>query len=175
MCMYSVFAEDGVPTDWHLVHLGSRAVGGAGLIIVEATGIKPARPDHAHDLGLWNDTQAEAFEPIVHFLKEHGSVPAVQLAHAGRKAGVPGAIGPSPLAFSPDYSVPLEMALADIGQVMDAFRSAAQRACRPASRPSKSTRPTATCCTSSSHPSATGARTSTAAASRTARGCTWRW
>ena len=128
MCMYSVFAEDGVPTDWHLVHLGSRAVGGAGLIIVEATGVEPRGRISAHDLGLWNDIQAEAFEPIVHFLKEHGSVPAVQLAHAGRKAGVPGAIAPSPLAFSQDYSIPLEMTLADIGQVIDAFRSATQRA-----------------------------------------------
>ena len=128
MCMYSVFAEDGVPTDWHLVHLGSRAVGGAGLIIVEATGVEPRGRISAHDLGLWNDAQAEAFEPIVHFLKEHGSVPAVQLAHAGRKAGVPGAIAPSPLAFSQDYSVPLEMTLADIDEVVDAFRSATRRA-----------------------------------------------
>jgi len=128
MCMYSVFAEDGVPTDWHLVHLGSRAVGGAGLIIVEATGVEPRGRISAHDLGLWNDAQAAAFQPIVRFLKEHGCVPAVQLAHAGRKAGVPGAIGPSPLAFSSDYAIPHEMTLADIGQVIDAFRSAARRA-----------------------------------------------
>ncbi len=128
MCMYSVFAEDGVPTDWHLVHLGSRAVGGAGLILVEATGVEPRGRISAHDLGLWNDAQVVAFEPIVRFLKEHGSVPAVQLAHAGRKAGVPGAIAPSPVAFSPDYALPQEMTLADIDQVIDAFRSAARRA-----------------------------------------------
>jgi len=128
MCMYSVFAEDGVPTDWHLVHLGSRAVGGAGLIIVEATGVEQRGRISAHDLGLWHDVQAAAFEPIVRVLKEHGSVPAVQLAHAGRKAGVPGAIAPSPLAFSPDTTVPHKMALAEIGQVIDAFRSAARRA-----------------------------------------------
>ena len=128
MCMYSVFAEDGVPTGWHLVHLGSRAVGGAGLIIVEATGVEPRGRISAHDLGLWNDTQAEAFEPIVRFLKEHDCVPAVQLAHAGRKAGVPGAIAPSPLAHSPESALPQEMTLADIGQVIDAFRSATQRA-----------------------------------------------
>lgn len=128
MCMYSVFAEDGVPTDWHLVHLGSRAVGGAGLIIVEATAVEPRGRISRHDLGLWNDVQAAAFEPIVRFLQEHGSVPAVQLAHAGRKASVAGAIGPSPLAFSSEYAVPHEMTLDDIGQVVDAFRRAAQRA-----------------------------------------------
>ena len=94
----------------------------------EITGVEPRGRISAHDLGLWNDAQAEAFEPIVHFLKEHGSVPAVQLAHAGRKAGVPGAIAPSPLAFSQDYSVPLEMTLADIDEVVDAFRSATRRA-----------------------------------------------
>lgn len=128
MCMYSVFAEDGVPTDWHLVHLGSRAVGGAGLIIVEATAVEPRGRISAQDVGLWNDAQAAAFQPIVRFLKEHGSVPAIQLAHAGRKAGVPESIGPSPLPFSADYRTPHEMTLADIGQVIDAFQQAARRA-----------------------------------------------
>lgn len=128
MCMYSVFAEDGVPTDWHRVHLGSRAVGGAGLIIVEATAVEPCGRISRHDLGLWNDTQAEAFQPIVRFLQDNGAVPAIQLGHAGRKAGVPDAIGPSPLAFSADYAVPQEMTAADIDRVVDAFRGAARRA-----------------------------------------------
>ena len=120
MCMYSVFAGDGIATDWHLVHLGSRAVGGAGLVIVEATAVEARGRITAHDLGLWNDAQADALQPIVHFMQAHGSVPAIQLAHAGRKAGVPGAIGPSPLAFSPERAVPHEMTGADISQVIDA-------------------------------------------------------
>ncbi len=128
MCMYSVFAEDGIPTDWHLVHLGSRAVGGAGLIIVEATAVEPRGRISAQDLGLWHDDQATAFAPIVRFLQQHGTVPAVQLAHAGRKAGVPGAIGPSPLFFAPERETPQEMTLADIGQVTAAFQRAAARA-----------------------------------------------
>lgn len=128
MCMYSVFAGDGIATDWHLVHLGSRAAGGAGLVIVEATAVEARGRITAHDLGLWNDAQADALQPIVHFMQAHGSVPAIQLAHAGRKAGVPGAIGPSPLAFSPERAVPHEMTGADIDQVIDAFRCAAARA-----------------------------------------------
>ncbi|OIO95754.1 MAG: oxidoreductase [Anaerolineae bacterium CG2_30_64_16] len=128
MCQYSVFAEDGVATDWHLVHLGSRAVGGAGLILVEATAVEPRGRISARDLGLWNDLQAAALAPIVRFLTGHGAVPAIQLAHAGRKAGVSGVIGPSALAFSPEMAVPQAMALADIEQAINAFRSAAGRA-----------------------------------------------
>jgi 2,4-dienoyl-CoA reductase-like NADH-dependent reductase (Old Yellow Enzyme family) len=126
--MYSVFAEDGIPTGWHLVHLGSRAVGGAGLIIVEATAVEPRGRISAQDVGLWDDAQAAAFAPIVRFMQENGSVPAVQLAHAGRKAGVPAAIGPSPLPFAPDRAMPHEMTLEDIGQVVAAFAQATARA-----------------------------------------------
>jgi 2,4-dienoyl-CoA reductase-like NADH-dependent reductase (Old Yellow Enzyme family) len=128
MCTYSVFAEDGIPTAWHLVHAGSRAVGGAGLFIVEATAVEARGRISPHDLGLWNDDQVAGFEPMVRFMQAHGCVPAIQLAHAGRKARVPNVIGPSPLAFSPDYAVPHEMSLADIVQVVDSFRSAARRA-----------------------------------------------
>jgi 2,4-dienoyl-CoA reductase-like NADH-dependent reductase (Old Yellow Enzyme family) len=128
MCQYSVAKEDGVPTDWHLVHLGSRAVGGAGLIIVEATAVEPRGRISAQDLGLWDDAQAGAFAPIVRFLAEHGAVPAIQIAHAGRKARVPNAIGPSPIAFSPDMPMPDEMTQADIADVVHAFRDAAGRA-----------------------------------------------
>jgi len=128
MCQYSVFAEDGVATDWHLVHLGSRAVGGAGLILVEATAVEPRGRISARDLGLWNDTQAAALAPIVRFLTRHGAIPAIQLAHAGRKAGVPGAIGPSALAFSPEMAMPQAMTRADIERVVNAFRAAAGRA-----------------------------------------------
>jgi 2,4-dienoyl-CoA reductase-like NADH-dependent reductase (Old Yellow Enzyme family) len=128
MCQYSVFAEDGVPTEWHLVHLGSRAVGGAGLIIAEATAVEPRGRISAQDLGLWNDTQAGAFVRIARFLRANGAVPAIQLAHAGRKAGVPGAIGPSAVAFSPAMAIPEAMTSGDIGAVVRAFRDAAGRA-----------------------------------------------
>ena len=84
MCMYS--AADGVPNDWHLVHLGSRAVGGAGLVIAEATAVEARGRISAQDVGIWNDEQVEAWQPITRFIKEHGAVPGIQLAHAGRKA-----------------------------------------------------------------------------------------
>jgi 2,4-dienoyl-CoA reductase-like NADH-dependent reductase (Old Yellow Enzyme family) len=128
MCQYSVSKQDGVPTDWHLVHLGSRAVGGAGLVIVEATAVEPRGRISAQDLGLWNDAQAEAFVPIIRFLVQHGAVPALQIAHAGRKARVPNPIGPSPIPFSPDMAVPQEMTGRDIAEVIRAFRDAAGRA-----------------------------------------------
>ncbi|ANZ37356.1 oxidoreductase [Lentzea guizhouensis] len=86
MCQYSVAKEDGVPTDWHLVHLGSRAVGGAGLVIAEATAVVPEGRISPQDTGIWNDEQVEAWQRITSFIKEHGSVPGIQLAHAGRKA-----------------------------------------------------------------------------------------
>ncbi|MEA3338320.1 MAG: NADPH dehydrogenase NamA [Chloroflexota bacterium] len=128
MCMYSVFAENGVATEWHRVHYGSRAVGGAGLVILEATAVEPRGRISARDLGLWNDDQAEALAGIAHFLAENGAVPAIQLAHAGRKAEVPGAIGPSPLPFSADDQTPRAMAEGEIEQVVNAFQEAALRA-----------------------------------------------
>jgi 2,4-dienoyl-CoA reductase-like NADH-dependent reductase (Old Yellow Enzyme family) len=128
MCQYSVFAEDGVATDWHLVHLGSRAVGGAGLIMVEATAVEARGRISAQDLGLWNDSQAEALAHIVRFLAGQGAVPAIQLAHAGRKAGVPGKIGPSPLAFSQEMGLPEEATSDDLANVVTAFQAAVIRA-----------------------------------------------
>ena len=84
MCQYS--SVDGFPTDWHLVHLGSRAVGGAGMVMVEATGVSPEGRISPSDSGLWSDVHAAAFVPITRFLEAHGAVAAIQLAHAGRKA-----------------------------------------------------------------------------------------
>ncbi len=75
MCQYSVFEEDGCPTDWHLVHLGSRAVGGAGMIIVEASAVEPRGRISMQDIGLWDDRQAEAWQPINRFMEQHGAVP----------------------------------------------------------------------------------------------------
>ena len=95
-----------VATDWHFVHLGSRAVGGAGLIIVEATAVEPCGRISPQDLGLWNDDQAEALGPIACFISDNGAVPAIQLAHAGRKADDAEAIAPSAVAFSPQTVLP---------------------------------------------------------------------
>jgi 2,4-dienoyl-CoA reductase-like NADH-dependent reductase (Old Yellow Enzyme family) len=124
MCQYSVFAEDGVPTAWHMVHLGSRALGGAGLIITEASAVEPRGRISARDVGLWNEAQAAAYAPIIRFLREHGAVPAVQLAHAGRKAQVPGSIAPSALPFD-SMPVPQEMGAGEIAAVVSAFQRGA--------------------------------------------------
>lgn len=141
MCQYS--AEKGFPSEWHLVHLGSRAAGGAGLIIQEATAISPEGRISPEDLGIWNDEQAEAYKKINDFIISMNSVPAVQLAHAGRKASayaswkgegsVPFSEGgwktyaPSPVTFSGKYRVPEEMANDDIQKVINDFAFAARR------------------------------------------------
>ncbi|QLG26669.1 NADH:flavin oxidoreductase/NADH oxidase [Halorarum halophilum] len=84
MCQYS--SPDGLATDWHLVHLGSRAVGGAGLVMAEATAVTPEGRITPYDLGIWSDEHADALAPVADFVRSQGSVPAIQLAHAGRKA-----------------------------------------------------------------------------------------
>jgi len=142
MCMYS--AQDGVPNAWHLVHLGSRAVGGAGLVIAEATAVAPEGRISPHDCGLWNDAQMEAFAPIARFIVDQGAVPAVQIGHAGRKASVQppwqggGAVtpehggwqplAPSAVAFSPGSPQPAALTEADLARLADAFVNAAERA-----------------------------------------------
>lgn len=142
MCMYS--AEDGVPNSWHMVHLGSRAVGGAGLVLVEATGVSPEGRISPGCLGLWNDQQMEAFKPIVTFVKEQGAIAGIQLAHAGRKAshsvswkggqalsphdGGWQTLGPSALAYSERTPAPKEMTKDDILQLIQDFCSSTQRA-----------------------------------------------
>jgi 2,4-dienoyl-CoA reductase-like NADH-dependent reductase (Old Yellow Enzyme family) len=142
MCQYS--CRDGVATPWHMVHLGSRAVGGAALVMVEATAICPEGRISLGDSGLWNDAQAAALAPIAAFIQSAGAAAAIQLAHAGRKAstdipwrgGKPLAfsdggwqtLAPSALAFNEDHSLPLEMTLDDIGRVVDDFAAAARRA-----------------------------------------------
>ncbi len=142
MCQYS--CVDGMPTDWHLVHLGSRAAGGAGAVIVEATAVTAEGRISPADCGLWNDIQAEAFRPLAAFLRAQGSVPGIQLAHAGRKAstdvpwrgGKPLSpdeggwrpVAPSALAFADGHPVPHELTPAAIAAVVDAFASAARRA-----------------------------------------------
>jgi 2,4-dienoyl-CoA reductase-like NADH-dependent reductase (Old Yellow Enzyme family) len=141
MCQYS--SDDGMPTDWHLVHLGSRAVGGAGMVMVEATAVTPAGRISPHDSGIWSDAHAAAFERITRFIKEQGAVAAVQIAHAGRKASTAApwaggkqvgpeqggweTLGPSALRFEPAYPLPRAMTAADIEQTVADFAAAARR------------------------------------------------
>jgi 2,4-dienoyl-CoA reductase-like NADH-dependent reductase (Old Yellow Enzyme family) len=142
MCQYS--SHDGKPNDWHLVHLGSRAVGGAGMVMVEATAVTPEGRISPSDSGIWSDAHAEAFQRITCFISEQGAVPAIQLAHAGRKAStdlpwrggkrVPVDAGgwitlaPSALPFADDYPPPSELSSMELDDVIAAFVAAAQRA-----------------------------------------------
>jgi 2,4-dienoyl-CoA reductase-like NADH-dependent reductase (Old Yellow Enzyme family) len=141
MCQYS--CEEGVANHWHLVHLGSRAVGGAGLVLIEATAVNPTGRITPKDMGLWNDPQANALRPIVSFIREQGSVAGIQLAHAGRKgsAQVPWeggkalnaaqspwlTLAPSAIPFDRDWPTPKEMNLSDIEQVIEEFKAATTR------------------------------------------------
>jgi 2,4-dienoyl-CoA reductase-like NADH-dependent reductase (Old Yellow Enzyme family) len=144
MCQYS--AVDGVPSDWHLVHLGARAAGGVALVFAEATAVSAQGRITAGDTGIWNDAQAEAFARITRFVESQGAVPGIQIAHAGRKASAsrpwegdahfaaddPRAweiIGPSPVAFGGTLPrAPRAMSEADIARVEREFADAARRA-----------------------------------------------
>ncbi len=148
MCQYS--CADGVVNDWHLVHLGSRAVGGAAMVMTEAAAVTAQGRISPDDAGMWCDAHVAAWKPIAAFIKAHGSVPAIQLAHAGRKAscytpwkagavyggghgkvaeadGGWSVIGPSDTAFSQTYPQPHAMSLADIHQVVEDFVAATKR------------------------------------------------
>jgi 2,4-dienoyl-CoA reductase-like NADH-dependent reductase (Old Yellow Enzyme family) len=142
MCQYS--SADGYANEWHLVHLGSRAVGGAGAIIAEATAVVPEGRISPDDLGLWQDGQVEMLARIFRFVEAHGAVPGLQLAHAGRKAstaapwlgGKPlGAevrgwpvVGPSAVPFADGYPIPTALDAAGIRRVVSAFGDATKRA-----------------------------------------------
>lgn len=141
MCQYS--ADDGIPNEWHMVHLGSRAVGGAGLVITEASAVSPVGRITPWDTGIWSPQQVQAWKPIAAFIRAQGSVPGIQLAHAGRKAscnkpwngGKPMSredggwrtYGPSDVPFG-DYPAPRAMTVADLEACMADFRLAADRA-----------------------------------------------
>lgn len=145
MCQYQCEARDGVPTDWHLVHLGARAAGGFGMLIAEATGVVPEGRITPQCTGLWNHEQQEAWSRIVEFCHSQGATVAIQLQHAGRKASVyrdfephkSGSvpledggwetIGPSAVPF-PGLAAPREATREDIAGVVDAFAAAARRA-----------------------------------------------
>lgn len=142
MCQYS--AIDGVPQAWHMAHLGGRATGGLGLMIVEATGVVPQGRITPACTGLWNDAQRDAFKPIVAFVKSQGTAIGIQLAHAGRKASCAlpwqgGAqlspdqggwqtVAPSALAFRGEDATPKAMSVDDIKELVGHFVAAAHRA-----------------------------------------------
>ncbi len=142
MCQYS--SIDGMPTDWHLVHLGSRAVGGAGLVMVEATAVSPEGRISPDDSGIWNDGHVAAFGRITGFIRAQGAAAGIQLAHAGRKAstnrpwlgGAPLGpdkrgwmpVAPSAVPFSPVHSVPREITAGDLERIRLQFRDGAERA-----------------------------------------------
>ncbi|AKG24283.1 NADH:flavin oxidoreductase/NADH oxidase [Calothrix sp. 336/3] len=143
MCQYS--SEDGRATDWHLVHLGSRAVGGAGLIIAEATAVEARGRITPGDAGIWSDEHIAPLQRINTFIKEHGAISGIQLAHAGRKASAArpwegdnsladteggwDTLGASAVAFDTEklWRIPKEMTKQDIQEVKEAFRGAALR------------------------------------------------
>lgn len=139
MCQYS--SVDGMPNDWHLVHLGTRAVGGAGMVISEATAVSPEGRISAGDTGIWNDQQAEAWAPITRFIKSQGATAAIQIAHAGRKASMKRpwegmgydqeqgwqSVAPSAEPFD-KLPVPHELSLEEVHKVVADFAAAAKRA-----------------------------------------------
>lgn len=143
MCQYS--CTDGFATDWHLVHLGSRAVGRAAAVIAEATAVTADGRISPQDLGIWTDAHVEPLRRAFSFVAEQGSVPGIQLAHAGRKAstsepwnggkpitpaqgGWTPILAPSPLAFAQGYQVPHALSVAEIAAIVEAFAAAARRA-----------------------------------------------
>ena len=144
MCEYS--SLDGYANDWHLVHLGSRAVGGAGLVLTEATAVLPEGRISPQDLGIWKDEHVDPLKRIVSFIHEQGSVAGMQLAHAGRKAstqrpwegdgvvpetegGWQNVMAPSVISFAENYPTPQALTVDGIQQVVRAFAAAARRAC----------------------------------------------
>ena len=129
MCQYMVDAEDGKPNDWHFVHYTSRAVGGTGLIIIEATGVDPAGRITNRDLGLWSDEHIPHFRKIIDSLHRFGAKVAVQIAHAGRKAqdAVP-PVAPSPIPFGEGFRTPHELTTEEVRALVDKFAQAARRA-----------------------------------------------
>ena len=144
MCMYSY--TDGLSNDWQVVHLGARAVGGAGLIIAEATAVEPRGRITPYDVGIWSDAHIEPLARVTRAIKDNGAVAGIQIAHAGRKAssnrpweneGKPihpdkplgwQVIGPSPIAYTEEYAIPHELSVSEIQAIQDSFRAAAQRA-----------------------------------------------
>lgn len=145
MCQYSY--QDGLSNDWQLAHLGARAVGGAGLVIAEAAAVEARGRISPDDLGIWSEAHIEPLARVARFIHENGAAAGIQIAHAGRKAGtirpwegggpLPAgdprgwqAVGPSALPFADGYQTPHALTAAEILEVQDSFRAAAERALR---------------------------------------------
>jgi 2,4-dienoyl-CoA reductase-like NADH-dependent reductase (Old Yellow Enzyme family) len=143
MCQYS--CENGLATDWHFVHLGCRAVGGAALVIAEATAVLPEARISPQDLGIWSEAHIEPLSRITDFIHSQGSIAGMQIAHAGRKAstaapwkgagklsedegGWSDVVAPSPIAFAPNYPMPVAATTQRIAAIVEAFGRAAQHA-----------------------------------------------
>ncbi|MEE8045891.1 MAG: oxidoreductase, partial [Dehalococcoidia bacterium] len=135
---------DGIATDWHIVHLGSKAVGGSGLVMAEASGVSPEGRITPSCLGIWSDAHVDALRPVTAFISSQGSVPAIQIAHAGRKAshsepwspltrhlekdeGGWQSVAPSAIAFDDTFGVPEELTRQGIAEVTQSFADAALR------------------------------------------------
>lgn len=129
MCMYRA-GNDGIVTEWHMLHYGTRAVGQVGLIIVEATGIEPRGRISNRDLGIWEDGHISGLKKLVEIVHAQGAKVAIQLAHAGRKSEVQDTIpvAPSALAFNEEYKMPAELSTEEIQEVIAKFSAAARRA-----------------------------------------------
>lgn len=128
MCQYSA-DNDGIVKDWHLLHYTTRAVGGTGLILLEATAVEPRGRISDRDLGIWDDGHIAGLRELVEKCKRYGSAVGIQLAHAGRKCSINGEtiVAPSPIAYSQDYQTPYALNKDEIHQVVKAFRRAAER------------------------------------------------
>lgn len=142
MCQYS--SDDGFANDWHFVHLGTRAVGGAALVVTEATAVTPEGRISPYDLGIWKDEHVEQLKRITTFIEQQNAIPGIQLAHAGRKASksqpwtgdklIPlnaggwKTVAPSPISFDEGYDHPHELSISEIEEIIDAFAAAAVRA-----------------------------------------------
>jgi 2,4-dienoyl-CoA reductase-like NADH-dependent reductase (Old Yellow Enzyme family) len=142
MCQYS--SVDGLANDWHMVHLGTRAIGGAGLVMTEAAAVSPEGRISPSDLGIWDDKHIKPLQRISKFINYHNAIPAIQIAHSGRKGSTKkpwedgyaldktnggwDLIGPSPIPFDERSSTPQEMSISDINKVIENFVDSAKRA-----------------------------------------------
>ena len=127
MCMYQA-DEEGHANDFHVIHYGSMALGGPGLILVEATAVSPNGKISSNDLGIWSDDHIEGLKRISDAIRKQGSIPGIQINHAGRKSKTEEPWAPSALAFDGNHLVPKEMTIDDINETIMAFQKAAQRA-----------------------------------------------
>lgn len=129
MCQYSVENKDGIATDWHYLHYVSRAIGGAGFIIIEMTDVEPDGRISDYDLGLWSDEQIPALARIVEACHKYGAKVGIQIAHAGRKAeDAAEPVAPSAIPFDKDWKTPRALTTSEVKDMVEKFRQAVQRA-----------------------------------------------